>query len=157
MIRCLDDHYDVIYCDIDNTIVYGFMNDLMDKTWQMFHSDFIADILMTIQAKFKLYKINHKLVRMLNESYTRITFLTARKPHQATVKLLDNILNRPYGIKSLRTDTPAEDKVQEILNQQWCDTERFCIFDDNKKVRDLAMEYDIDAFDPTPLYEEMVK
>ena len=112
---------------------------------------------MTLQANLKLYRINHKLVRMLNESYTRIIFLTARKPHQATVKLLDDVLTRHYGIRSLRTDTPAEDKVQEILNQQEYDTERFCIFDDNKKVRDLAMEYDIDAFDPTPLYEKMVK
>lgn len=157
MIRCLDDHYDVIYCDIDNTIIYGFMNDLMDITWQMFHSDLIADILMTIQAKFKLYKVNHKLAHMLRNTITSKVFITARKYHPATFKVLDDILEFPYDLVSLRTDNPAEDKVQYILNNQWCDTEKFCIFDDNKKVRDLAMEYDIDAFDPTPLYEGMVK
>lgn len=157
MIRCLDDHYDVIYCDIDNTIIYGFMNDLMDITWKYTHSDLIADILMTLQAKFKLYKVNHKLVHMLNRAITKVVFLTARKEHPATIRLLNDILDRPYAVESLRTDHPAEDKVQYILNNQMCERERFCIFDDNKKVRDLAMEYDIDAFDPTPLYEEMVK
>lgn len=157
MIRCLDDYYTAVYSDIDNTIVYGFMNDLMDKTWKMFHSDFIADILMTLQTKFKLYNINHKLVKIINDSNIPLVFVTARKEHSATSELLDNIITRPYFLVSLRTDNPAQDKVQYILNNQWCNTERFCIFDDNQKVRDLAMEYDIDAFDPTVLYEDMVK
>lgn len=157
MIRCLDDHYDVIYCDIDNTIVYGFMNDLMDVAWKYTHSDLIADILMTLQAKFKLYKVNHKLVHMLKTCEKRVVFLTARKEHPATKEILEREVTKYHYSVSLRTDHPAEDKVQYILNNQWCDTERFCIFDDNKKVRDLAMRYDVDAFDPTPLYEEMVK
>lgn len=157
MIRSLDDHYDTIYCDIDNTIIHGFMNDLMDITWKYTHSDLIADILMTIQAKFKLYKVNSKLVHMLKNASIPIVFLTARKEHPATQKLIADVIGIKLKIVSLRTDNPAEEKVQYILNNQWCETERFCIFDDNKKVRDLAMEYDIDAFDPTPLYEEMVK
>lgn len=158
MIRCLDDHYDVIYCDIDNTIVYGFMNDLMDVAWKYTHSDLIADMLMTIQAKFKLYKVNHKLVHMLKTCEKPVVFLTARKYHPSTPLLLFEVLrSNDITVVPLRTDSPAEEKVQYILNNQWCDTERFCIFDDNKKVRDLAMEYDIDAFDPTPLYEGMVK
>lgn len=157
MIRRLDDHYDTIYCDIDNTIVYGFMNDLMDIAWKYTHSDLIADILMTLQAKFKLYKINHKLIKMLKDSTIPIVFITARKPHNATQKLITDVIGIKLKFVSLRTDNPAEEKVQYMLNNQWCDNERLCIFDDNKKVRDMAMEYDIDAFDPTPLYEEMVK
>lgn len=157
MIRCLDDHYDVIYSDIDNTIIHGFMNDLMDIAWKYTHSDLIADILMTIQAKFKLYKVNSKLLYLLNTSDKPIIFLTARKEHPATHMLLKRLVPCYTKLESLRTDTPAQDKVQYILNNQMCERDRFCIFDDNKKVRDLAMEYDIDAFDPTPLYEEMVK
>lgn len=157
MIRCLDDHYDVIYCDIDNTIIYGFINDLMDITWKYTHSDLIADILMTLQAKFKLYKVNSKLVHMLKNASIPIVFLTARKHHNATWKLVANVMNTELKIVSLRTDNPAEEKVQYILNNQMCERDRFCIFDDNKKVRDLSMEYGIDAFDPTPLYEGLIK
>ena len=51
-------NYDLIVSDIDDTLIYGFWTNLMHHTWNVFRSNILSAILMQLQAKFKLYKVN---------------------------------------------------------------------------------------------------
>ena len=62
--------YDVIFCDIDDTLIHGLWTDLMAITWRLFKSPTIAEFLMSLQAVFHIFKCNQKL-----------TLLTAQKLH----------------------------------------------------------------------------
>ena len=73
--------YDMIYCDIDKTLIHGKYVEFMDKCWEIFHSKALAKLLMLAQSLFGLYKLNETLYFMLLITDTPITFLTARCPN----------------------------------------------------------------------------
>lgn len=152
--------YDVIFCDIDDTLVHGLWTDLMSITWKAFRSPTIADFLMTLQAVFHIFQCNQKLRYMLMECHKPIIFLTARKETLATSMLIKSILDKgdlDITICSLATDKPAIDKVNKIVFfMQTCMYDKVCLFDDNPDVRELAGQLDIDVFDPTTMFEEKV-
>ena len=152
--------YDVIFCDIDDTLVHGFWTDLMSVTWKTFRNPTIADILMTLQAVFHIFKCNQKLRYMLMNCHKPIIFLTARKETFATSMLIKSILKKKDSditICSLATDRPAIDKVNKIVFfMQTCMYDKVCLFDDNESVRDLAGQLDIDVFDPVSMFEKKV-
>ena len=110
--RTVKDH-DIVFSDIDNTLVYGWMTDLMEITWKLFHSDLIADTLMYLQAKFKLYKVNEMVRYQLMQS-RNVIFVTARKECNATHKLIEDIMGKEFKVQSLRTDNSPEDKTKFI-------------------------------------------
>lgn len=162
--RDLDD-YQVIFCDIDDTLVYGFWTDLMRYSWDIFKCNMLSDILMTLQRKFKLYKVNQKLKYLLLNCTTPVIFLTARKYVPATEKMLGDILEverteKIFEVRNLATNHPARDKYNEIVKiiQDFQDLdvqlEHLILFDDNKDVRSLVSLLDIDVFDPTVLFEK---
>lgn len=155
------DGYDVVFCDIDDTLIYGFWTDLMKYTWNIFRSNALSNILMDLQYAYKFYKVNQKLRHMLVNCETDIIFLTARKYRLATEFLISEILNNKLNVDicHLATDNPAADKYNKIVAfMQTCPTyQKACMFDDNKEVRDLVTTLDIDAFDPTVLFEEKVQ
>lgn len=157
--RNLND-YDVIFCDIDDTLIYGFWTDLMKHTWNIFRSNALSDILMDLQYVYKFYKVNQKLRHMLVNCDTDIIFLTARKYRQTTVFLIHEILNTKLNVTicHLATDHPATDKYNKIVAfMQTCPAyQRACMFDDNKEVRNLVATLDIDVFDPTVLFEDKI-
>ena len=152
--------YDVIFCDIDDTLVHGLWTDLMSITWKAFKSPTIADFLMTLQAVFHIFQCNQKLRYMLMKCYKPIIFLTARKETFATKMLVKSILNKgdlDITICSLATDRPAIDKLNKIVFfMQTCMYDKVCLFDDNQDVRELASQLDIDVFDPTVMFEERI-
>lgn len=152
--------YDVIFCDIDDTLVYGFWTDLMSITWKAFRSPTISDVLMTLQAVFHIFQCNQKLRYMLMNCRKPIIFLTARKETFATSMLIKSILKKKdldVTICSLATDKPAIDKVNKIVFfMQTCMYDKVCLFDDNEDVRDLAGQLNIDVFDPASMFEEKV-
>ena len=154
--------YDAIFVDIDDTIIYGPWTDLMRYTWDWFHSNAISDFLMAVQNKFNIFKVNHKLVRMLLNVYGKraVYFLTARKESMATRDMLNKILGFYPCVFSLATDNPALDKVQFIFDEfEFRDDSNWkvCLFDDNDEVREYANQYNqIDAFNPTPMFEKLV-
>ena len=152
--------YDVVFCDIDDTLVHGFWTDLMSVTWKLFRSPTIADVLMTLQAVFHIFQCNQKLRYMLMNCQKPIIFLTARKETFATSMLVKSILKKKdldVTICSLATDRPAIDKVNKIVFfMQTCMYDKVCLFDDNENVRDLAGQLDIDVFDPVSMFEEKV-
>lgn len=155
--------YDIVFSDIDNTLVYGWMTDLMEITWKIFHSDLIADTLMHLQAKFKLYKVN-EMVRYQLLRARNVVFLTARKECKATHRLIENIMGREFLIESLRTDNSPEDKTNAIntFNDRWgiCyyGDESYLFFEDSKAVRWKVMKElpNVLALDPVPMREVLI-
>lgn len=145
--RNLND-YDVIFCDIDNTLVYGFFTRLMDRTWSLFHSNIIADVLMFLQEITKIYKINQKLKYKLMNTKTKLVFLTARREHPATAKLLVDILehHKDFALYNLATDNPAFDKCNIIMKILKGD-EKAIVFDDNETTLRFCRDLELDVFD----------
>ena len=86
--------YDVIFCDIDDTLIHGLWTDLMAITWRLFKSPTVAEFLMTFQAVFHIFKCNQKLRYMLMNCQKPIIFLTARKETFATHLLIKSILDK---------------------------------------------------------------
>lgn len=152
--------YDVIFCDIDDTLVHGMWTDLMSITWKMFRSPIIAEFLMDLQAAFHIFQCNQKLRFMLMHCHKPIIFLTARKECLATKILLKSILNKndlDITICSLATDRPAVDKLNKIVFfMQTCMYDKICLFDDNDEVRNAAAQIDIDVFNPVTMFEERI-
>ena len=146
--------YDIVFSDIDNTLVYGWMTDLMEITWKLFHSDLIADTLMYFQAKFKLYKVN-EMVRYQLMQARNVIFITARKECNATHKLIEDITGKEFKIESLRTDNSPEDKTKFI--KEFGDG-LFLFFEDNKDTRWKVMKElpNVLALDPVPMREVLI-
>lgn len=148
--------YDIVFSDIDNTLVYGWMTDLMEITWKLFHSDLIADTLMYLQAKFKLYKVN-EMVRYQLMQARRVIFVTARKECKATRKLIKDIMKNNYRlIRSLRTDNSPEGKTKFI--KEFGRNGLFLFFEDNKETRWKVMKElpNVLALDPVPMREVLI-
>lgn len=150
--------YDRVYVDIDDTLVYGFWTDLMRHSWNVFRNDFISQTLMELQAKFKIYKVNRKLLRSLKD-FSKVTFLTVRAPSVATVKMLIDITGLDIifpDVVALKTDDGALEKAEYIAND--ClenDYEKVCLIDDSKQNRTMAQLYGFDTIDPTGMYEKL--
>lgn len=146
--------YNIVFSDIDNTLVYGWMTDLMEITWKLFHSDLISDILMNLQAQFKLYKVNEMVRYQLLRART-VVFLTARKECKATHKLIEDIMGREFNIESLRTDNSPEDKTKSIRK---LGNGLFLFFEDNKETRWKVMKElpNVLALDPVPMREVLI-
>lgn len=157
------DRYQLIFCDIDDTLIYGFWTDLMKYTWNIFRNNTLSNILMWLQYNFCLFKVNQKLRYMLVNTSTPIVFLTARKYVKETELMLSYILGNDtiFEVKHLATDNPAEDKYNEIVKyihdylEMDVELESMCLFDDNKSVRDLVATLDIDTFDPQAMIEDV--
>ena len=146
--------YDIVFSDIDNTLVYGWMTDLMEITWKLFHSDLIADTLMYLQAKFRLYKVN-EMVRYQLMQARDVIFVTARKECKATHKLIEDIIGKEFKIESLRTDNSPEDKTKFI--KEFGDGLSL-FFEDNKETRWRVMKElpNVLALDPVPMREVLI-
>ena len=146
--------YDIVFSDIDNTLVYGWMTDLMEITWKLFRSDLISDTLMYLQAKFKLYKVN-EMVRYQLLRARNIVFLTARKECKATHKLIEDIMGKEFKVESLRTDNSPEDKTKFI--KEFGDG-LYLFFEDNKETRWKVMKElpNVLALDPLPMREVLI-
>lgn len=157
--RNLKNNYDIIFSDIDDTLIYGIWTDIMAATWSIFHCNFLSDILMTLQDVFNLFKVNHKLVYMIKTSSLPVIFLTARKYCPATENIIKKILGEDYlgGVVSLQTDNPHLDKIDYIHNMAIEEGLRACIFDDNEYVRKAASLDGIDAFNPTAMFEKVIQ
>ena len=147
--------YDIVFSDIDDTLVYGWMTDLMEITWKLFHSDLIADTLMYLQAKFKLYKVN-EMVRYQLMQAKHVIFITARKECKATYKLIEDIMGKEFKIESLRTDNSPEDKTKFI--KEFGKNGLFLFFEDNKATRWRVMKElpNVLALDPVPMREVLI-
>ena len=146
--------YDIVFSDIDDTLVYGWMTNLMEITWKLFHSDLIADTLMHLQAKFKLYKVN-EMVRYQLMQAKHVIFVTARKECKATHKLIEDIMGKEFKVQSLRTDNSPEDKTKFI--KEFGDG-LFLFFEDNKATRWKVMKElpNVLALDPVPMREVLI-
>ena len=174
--------YDVIFTDIDDTLIYGWWTRLMHITWEFFHNNFVSDLLMLIQERFNVFTVNVPLVTKIDNCPV-IVALTARKKHDATIRLLkkifpdrlvfrfdDLVMGRVladdrYGavmLCELATDDPAGEKwgvAYDILQMTSLENEYLpncCIFDDNKDVRFIFGKMGYDAFDPTSFTEKKV-
>ena len=146
--------YDIVFSDIDDTLVYGWMTNLMEITWKLFHSDLIADTLMYLQAKFKLYKVN-EMVRYQLIQARNVIFITARKECKATHKLIEDIMGKEFKVQSLRTDNSPEDKTKFI--KEFGDGLSL-FFEDNKATRWKVMKElpNVLALDPVPMREVLI-
>lgn len=113
--------YDITVCDIDNTLISGWMTDLMDWTWEKFQSPMLGKFLGKVQQVFHLYKINHTVVEALKES-KYVYFLTARGPSKFLAKMLENILPPwiNWELVELGSSYPPRDKQEWIFhNLYW--------------------------------------
>ena len=158
--RNLND-YDAVFCDIDDTLIYGFWTDLMSITWSIFRNNKLSDTLIDLQYTFKIFKVNQKLRHMLVNSTTDVYFLTARKFRPTTEKMVHYILGNDRDnvhFCHLATDYPAADKFNKIVYLiSTVPYQKCCFFDDNKQSRELVAALDdIDVFDPTALFEDKI-
>ena len=146
--------YDIVFSDIDNTLVYGWMTDLMDITWKLFRSDLIANTLMYLQAKFNLYKVN-EMVRYQLQRAGVVIFITARKECKATHKLIEDIMDGEFPVISLRTDNSPEEKTRYIKGLLGGN---YLFFEDSKATRWKVMRElpNVLALDPVPMREVLL-
>lgn len=156
-------HYDLIFCDIDDTLIHGFWTDLMRHTWNIFKSPKLSNALMFIQLKLHLYKINKKLAYILSHTKAQIIFLTARAETDYTCTLLQQVLpGVDFDLMELGSSTPHYDKLTEAQQyiQEFSLQEEYapkcCIFDDNTEVRRIFGHWGIDAIDPTNMIETLI-
>lgn len=144
--------YDYIFCDIDDTLIYGFWTDIMRYTWGVLRNNTVSDFLMSNQNRFNIFKVNERLRFILNRYKGKLYFLTARKEHPATYHLLSKIISRDFEVIALATDNPIKDKIEEI-KKLTCAKDKVCVFDDNKGIRWNAIREGYDAFDPVVMIE----
>lgn len=146
--------YDLIISDIDDTLIYGFWTDLMHHTWKYFRSNILSAILMTLQAKLKLYKVNMKLYYMLKVTESPIIFLTVRASNPATVKMLHDIMgDKSFGLIELGTDLGVQQKAEVVEKY----LERFpniLFIDDNDAIRDNIDGLEVDVLNPVLFREK---
>lgn len=149
--------YAKIYVDIDGTLVYGPMTKLMDWTWRYFHSPLIANILVFLQEKLGLYKVNRKLVHILNEAPVAPIFLTARAHHPSTRLLISRILgHKTFDLVELASEDPANDKALYMLQSDGQGT-KVCLFDDTESTRKSVRILGMDAFAVEGMYEVLIQ
>lgn len=150
--------YAKIYVDIDGTLVYGSMTKLMDWTWRHFHSSLIANILVFLQERFGLYKVNRKLVHILNEAPVAPIFLTARAHHPSTRLLILKILGyKTFDLVELASEDPANDKALFMLGNDAGQGTRVCLFDDTESTRKSVRILGMDAFAVEGMYEVLIQ
>lgn len=147
--------YDLIISDIDDTLIYGPWTDLMHHSWNICRSNILSYILMFLQAKFKIYKVNMKLYHMLKCVDAPIVFLTVRAPNPNTTKMLYDIMGRtPFGLIELGTDLGVQQKAEVVERY----LERFpdiLFIDDNKAIRDNVAGLEVDVLDPIAMREKL--
>lgn len=150
-------NYDLIISDIDDTLIYGFWTKLMHHSWNVCRSNLLSAVLMFLQSKFKIYKVNMKLYYMLKTAECPIVFLTVRAQNDATVRMLYDIMGHtPFGLIELGTDLGVQQKAEVVENY----LERFpniLFIDDNKAIRDNVSGLEVDVLDPVTLREKKVQ
>lgn len=148
-------NYDLIVSDIDDTIIYGFWTDLMHHSWNIFRSNLLSSILMWLQAKFKIYKVNQKLLFMMKCTDAPIVFLTVRASNDSTARMLYDIMGTiPFGLIELGTDLGVQQKAEVVEKY----LERFpniLFIDDNKAIRDNVAGLEVDVLDPIAMREDL--
>lgn len=146
--------YDLIVCDIDDTIIYGFWTNLMHYTWTWFKSPKLSSILMCIQDWFNLYKVNEKLRYMINNSDTPIVFLTVRAENPHTFNIINKILDKDRGFEliSLGSDYGFIDKP-EYVYQNMKEYPNVLLIDDNELIRENTLVLGADVLNPKLLLE----
>lgn len=158
------EHYNKIFVDIDDTLIYGWFTVFMHYEWMLLRNNFISALAMKIQNIFNLYKVNRKLMYMLKPipskfSDEHIIFLTVRAKSKDTEKMINKIMNvcnsnYSFEVVALGSDNGHEDKARYIYENYG--DEKCLLIDDNKLNRDTAEKYGIDTFDPKLLREEFI-
>ncbi len=157
MVRNLTEVYDHVYIDIDDTLIYGFWTDLMSYTWNIFRCNALSELLMKLQFKFKLWKVNRKLLYMLRDQ-SKVTYLTVRAPSKYTKLMLDFILmgNRNSELVELASDSGPVDKAEFMSEDVYTKGyKKVCLVDDSHLNRNMAELYGFDTIDPTGMYEKL--
>lgn len=153
--------YDIIYFDLDRTLIYGWFCDLMDIVWSKTKNQKLIRFLMKIQAMFKLYKVNNKLAFILKKAIRKkaVVCVTARQYSPSNYQIIKDILGRDIYIETLGTDNPANDKFNFIYNYSYVNSKflKSVLFEDNKDVIRETMKLDfLDVFDATTMYEKAI-
>lgn len=156
------DMYDFVICDIDDTLIHGPWTNLMKLTWTLFKSRAIALVLMRLQDKLNLYKVNSKLAFGLATHDCNIVFLTVRTPDKSTYNVVDKICKR-YGIDyhrwelvSLNSGDGVTDKANWVADNI-LDKGYSCIaFDDDPNIREGLRFMDVLTVDPKIYLEKQI-
>lgn len=149
--------YDRVYVDIDDTLIFGFWTDLMRHSWNIFRCNALSELLMTLQFKFRLWKVNRKLLYMLRDQ-SKVTYLTVRAPSKYTKLMLNFILmgNRNSELVELASDNGPIDKAEFISEDIYTKGyKNVCLVDDSPENRDMAKLYGFDTFNPTGMYDKL--
>lgn len=156
--------YDMVFVDIDNTLIYGWFTELMHHTWNIFRSYLLSQILMYLQDKLRLYKVNEKLRYSLLSNtgfhrFDKVVFLTVRAESKATIRTVNRIMTGEddfilYDVVALGSDNGHLDKAQYIYKNYG--NKKCLLIDDNQLNRDTAEKYGIDTFNPVLLREKVV-
>ena len=131
--------YNHLVVDIDDTLIYGRFVEFIDLCWRLFKSKTLAGLLMKIQQKFRLYKVNHRVAELIVKSVYRsdikVTFLTARGKSKYTKKMIGDIFSFDpdiFELVELGSDHPNYDKYDWIDENGLDDV---LLIDDNLKTR----------------------
>lgn len=152
--------YDVLFIDIDSTLIYGFWTKVMHHTWELFHNNVLSRALMILQNMFNLYKVNKKLQYVIQHCRGDVVFITVRKACPATEKMLEKICGfPPTEVYQLGTDNAANDKYAVASRYAFSRSiprDRIIMIDDNFSVRRRFAEAGIAVLDPIGMYDEVV-
>lgn len=148
--------YDIVFCDIDHTLVYGPFVEFMKWSWNVFKCQWFGHICMFLQSVFKWYKPNKELIKIL-KGCKKVIFLTARAENVYTDMMVDEIMGyRPLTAQVIATGaaSPCGNKIHSI-RMAMADGSKVCLLDDNFHVREACLPY-CDCFDVTHMFEPLI-
>ncbi|MCM1324127.1 MAG: hypothetical protein NC218_08190 [Acetobacter sp.] len=92
--------------------------------------------------------------------YGKIVFITVRKHSPSTRKMLEKILpGKVFELNELATDDAANQKLFVAMDKMFderLENHEVCMIDDSDSVREAFRCMEIDAFNPTVMYEEFI-
>lgn len=152
----LFNEYDYVFCDIDDTLIYGPWTDFMRHSWDIIPSTLLSKIAMWLQATFCLYNINFPLLYRLENTCAQVIFLTARIPSSSTDRMIEDIMSNRYKVVALSCGNPAYTKPEYIYKNFVSKGKKCLLIDDEPQTREIASELDIDVLNARLFLEKKV-
>lgn len=154
-------NYDIIFTDLDHTLIYGWFPDFSAALYRMFPNKIIARVLARIQRKLSLYRINMKAVYAIKQYIHKkpVYVITAREYSSDTIAIIYKILG-VVPVRCLGTDNAPIDKAKEIVSITMCNGLKTppytsILLEDNiDTIRYINKNTSTLAIDVRPMYED---
>lgn len=154
-------NYDIIFTDLDHTLIYGWFPDFSAALYRMFPNKALARFLAKVQRKFSLYRINTKVVYALKQYIHKrpIWVITARDYSPDTIAVIYEVLGQ-VPVRCLGSNNAPVDKAKEIVSITMCNGLKtppytsILLEDNMDTIRYVNKNTSTLAIDVRPMYED---